>query len=1016
MDRDYDFMLSCKPVPHVPLKEGISFPLPSIVPALVLMLTFIAFSGRGQVIFNENFDGGYAGAFGTGSYSGGNPTLASNAVQSSGGNPNACWQETMTPTNNSTYYTGQVQLMTVSGIVDPNPSDYVLSFDAYGNYAGTIQFIVQTWQSNYYAGPMLINNSTNFQLTSANTWQTFHINLGNLTTASPVANTWQLEFQISSWQWGGANLTDTLKIDNIILAHQASTALYASVNPSVYGTGVTFTMAVQTNGVTAGDATGTVVFASSNLPFSTNTVSGGTATSAPIANLPIGTDLVTAAYTGGNYLGSTNTAYQIVNPPSGVAGASDNLIIYADNMANGFQLWQWATVIPTNISPTHSGPYSMSVADAGNQAIYLAHGNFNTTPYSSFSFWAHGGSTGGQQLQVVGLLDGAGQAQYNLATSLPANTWQQFTVPLSALGVSNKPNCSGFWIRGTAGAAQPVFYVDDIQLNAAAPPAVIHLGVNASQALQSVDARQFGLNTATWDGSLGNVQTLPLLQKAGTMALRWPGGSSSDEYHWTGDSSGNATFRNIATNLGAQVFTTVNYGTGTPAEAAAWVLMANKTNNCNFKYWEVGNECYGNWETDSNTVQHDPYTYATQAVAYIQQMKAAYPGVPIKVGVVVVPGENSYVNNSNHFAINPRTGSTNYGWTPVVLSQMKSLGVLPDFLIYHFYPQYTSKGWTYYSGSPDSDALLLQVAGNPSPSNWSDWASAAGSLRQQLSDYLGASSSNIELCVTENNCDAGQMGRESTSIVNALYLADSTCQLLRTEFRSYIWWDLHNGADPTGDFDPTLYGWRTVGDYGISDASDNPYPTFYAEKLLQNFARPGDTVLNGTSDNLLLSAYGVHRTNGALTMLVINKALTMTLNGHIGLTNFAPWSVATTISYGIPQDQAASTNGPASSRDLATNNLVIAGSTFNYSFPPLSLTLFTFAPAPAVLAAQSVQSNQFKLLLQGQPGTPYIIQNSPDLTTWTSISTNILTGSTLTMTNPISSGSPHLFYRAIWRP
>ncbi len=41
------------------------------------------------------------------------------------------------------------------------------------------------------------------------------------------------------------------------------------------------------------------------------------------------------------------------------------------------------------------------------------------------------------------------------------------------------------------------------------------------------------------------------------------------------------------------------------------------------------------------------------------------PAAPIKMGVVVVPGESSYANNTDHFAVNPRTGTTNYGWTPV---------------------------------------------------------------------------------------------------------------------------------------------------------------------------------------------------------------------------------------------------------------------------------------------------------------------------------------------------------------
>lgn len=492
---------------------------------LLALLLGVASATAQITIFDQDFDGGYAGAFSTGFYSNGVPTKASESVQTSGGNPNGCWLETMTPTNNSTYFVGQLQLMQVAGIVDPNPADYVLSFDAYGNRAGVIQFIVQTWPSNYYGGTgPVINAATNLPLAAANTWQTFHLNLGNLTTASPVAATWQLEFGINSWQWGGARLTDTLKIDNLTLTHLANTALLASVNPSVDGASVTFTATVQTDGVTAANATGTVIFAAGNLPFSTNTVSQGTATSAAISSLPIGTDLITATYAGGNYPGSTNLAYQIVTPPSGMAGAQDNLPLYTDNLVNGFQSWSWATVNLEDNSPVHSGSYAISVADNGGQALYLAHQDFNTDPYTSLSFWANGGNAGGQRLQVVGLLDGANQRAHALGTALTANTWVQFTVPLAAMGVSNRPNCTGFWIQGSTGSAQPTFYVDDIHLVAAPMPAVVHVGVDAAHSLQTVDARQFGLNTATWDGSLGNAQTLPLLEQVGCSALRWPGG------------------------------------------------------------------------------------------------------------------------------------------------------------------------------------------------------------------------------------------------------------------------------------------------------------------------------------------------------------------------------------------------------------------------------------------------------------------------------------------------------------
>ena len=985
---------------------------------LGLVLGCLASRTQAQTtVFNQNFDGGYTGSYGTSHYQGGSPTGTSATVLSTGGNPNGCLQITMTATTGSDYFTGQAQLMTVSGNTDPLAADYLFSFDAKGSQAANIQLGLESWQSNYFGGAKLFGVTTNQQLTASNTWQTFRFNLGSVLTASPTGATWQLNFQINASQWGGAGLTNTLTVDNIVLTRLGNNVVVtSSANPAAYGAGVTFTASVVTNGVVAGNATGQVVFSYAGGPFSTNIVSGGSAASAALSNLPVGTDLISAAYFGGNYPPSTNALNQVVNPPSTTGTAQTNLSIYTDNLVNGFQNWSWAAVNLANLNPApHSGAYCINVTDRGNyQALSLNRAAFNTSLYSSLRFWINGGA-GGQHVNVWGLLDGNKPTSYNLPALTPG--WQQVTVSLTTLGVANRPNCTGFGIQGSTGTLQATFYVDDVELVAAPPPAVVHLGLDAGPVLGTVDARQFGVNTATWDGILGNAQTVPLLQTIGCLALRWPGGSTSDGYHWASDPGGNATFQTIATNLGAQVFTTVNYGSGTAAEAAGWVRSANQTNHCGFKYWEIGNECYGTWENDTHAIPQDPYTYATNAVGFIQQMKSASPSVPIKVGVVVVPGEGSSSNNATHFAINPRTGTTNYGWTPIVLSQMKALGVLPDFLIYHFYPQWTAPGWSYYAGSADSDPLLLQVAGNPSPLNWSDWASAAANLRQQLTDYLGSASTNIELCVTENNSDAGNMGRQSTSVVNALYLADSTAQLMKTEFRSYLWWDLHNGADPSGNFDPTLYGWRTAGDYGILNGANAPYPTFYAEKLLQYFARPGDSVLNGTSDSLLLSAYGTRHTNGALALLVINKHLTTSLTGQIALTNFTPWTTATLRSYGIPQDQATQTNGSPALQDIATNYAAVSSS-FSYLFPPLSLTLFTFAPGPARLAVVQAQPTSVQLQLQGQPGTPYVIQSSTNLTpgAWIPVSTNRLAGSTMTFSLPTSPGTPMQYYRAVWQP
>jgi hypothetical protein len=748
------------------------------------------------------------------------------------------------------------------------------------------------------------------------------------------------------------------------------------------------------------------------------------------------------------------------------APAQAPLPIYTDYLVNGFQDWGWATHNYANPSPVHSGAASVAVTIASPwQGLQIYHPDMDSRLYSSVSFWINGGASGGQQLQVYGLLDMGGSPNawqdqsFSLGT-LQTNLWQQFIVPLSALGVANQTNFTGLVIQDRIGAAQPTFYLDDIQLVAIPAPALSHLSVNATQAVRTVDARWFAVNTAVWDGNFDTPDTISLLQEMGTRLLRFPGGSLSDQYHWSTNTTltntwqwwtSFANFVPVATNVGAQALITVNYGTGSTNEAAAWVAYANgsTTNTLSlgvdpfgdkwqtvgywaslraaaplgqddglnflriaraaplgFKYWEIGNECYGTWETDSNAVPNDPYTYATRARDYLNLMKAV--DSTIKIGVVVTPGEGSYSNNTNHFAVNPRTGTTNYGWTPVMLATLKSLGTAPDFAIHHRYPEWTD------SNNPqgsDSDPLLLQCS--------TQWALDAADLRQQLTDYFSPAGTNVELLCTENNSDSGAQGKQSTSLVNGVYYADSLGHLMQTEFNSLIWWDLRNGTDTSGCFDDTLYGWRTYGDLGMVNGLNTRHPTFYAAKLMQYVAQPGDTVVSAASDYLLLSVYAVRGASGALKALVLNKDTTTNFNAQVVLSGFLPGSATTICSYGIPQDDAAQTNGTAQAQDLATTSFPAASAGFNYSFPPLSLTLFTFAPtAPrlAVLAPAPKPGGQLILQLQGQAGVRYAIESSSDLRAWTAVSTNTLAGSTLNLTNPVPTGATIKFWRAQWQP
>ena len=756
------------------------------------------------------------------------------------------------------------------------------------------------------------------------------------------------------------------------------------------------------------------------------------------------------------------------------AHAQANLPIYTDKLVNGFQDWSWGTRNLANTSPVHSGANSASLSGtAWNVALSLEHPSFDTSPYASLTFWANGGS-GGQILHVYAHVNGADTAGVN-TTVLPANSWQQFKILLSALGAANQTNVDRLTMQLTASGTANPFYIDDVQLDAKPAPSLVHLSVNATQTVRAVDPRWFGVNTAIWDGNFDTAQTISLLNEMGTKILRGPGGSLSDEYHWSTDKSGTNTFQwttsfpkfvHVATNVGAQAFVTVNYGTGMAntrggqaQEAAAWVAYANgdaslygTTNDLTLgtdeegnnwrtvgywarlrtltaasnpdnqydflaigrsaplgiKYWEIGNENYGTWETDYNTNspyrKNEGWTYAMRASNYFQLMKAVDPS--IKVGIVVAPGEDSYQNGyTAHSAYNPRTAQTHYGWTPLVLATLKGLGITPDFAVHHVYPEWTGQ---------ESDPLLLQASSN--------WARDAADLRQQIVDYFGAGGTNIELVCTENNSNSGSQGRQSTSLVNGLYYADSLGQLMKTEFNAFVWWDLRNGTDTSGSSDPTIYGWRTFGDLGMINGPTTRLPPFYAAKLLHFFAQPGDKILSAPSDYLLLSAYAARQANGALSLLVLNKDTVTNLNAQIVLNGFTPNAAGSIRSYGIPQDEAARTNGTAQAQDIALTNFAGSSTNFNYNFPPLSLTLFSFAPsAPSLLALPSVVQppGQFVFQLQGQPEARYFIQSANNLTNpngWITISTNTLASSSLNITNPIPAGAASQFYRAIWQP
>jgi hypothetical protein len=220
--------------------------------------------------------------------------------------------------------------------------------------------------------------------------------------------------------------------------------------------------------------------------------------------------------------------------------------IYSDALASDWVNWSWGSTVDFSHSTlVQSGDASMATTyDEGWAGLYLHTENtVNTQYYSTLRFWIHGGDTGGQQLGVM-LADANHKllTDYVVPVTPQAGTWSQVEVSLSMLG--NPSMISGVAWQDTSAAAQPTFYLDQVELvydatpNPTATPSTgPSLHVDASADLHPISPDIYGMNFA--DESLA--------AELGLRVRRW-GGNATTRYNWQNDSSNRASdwfFENI---------------------------------------------------------------------------------------------------------------------------------------------------------------------------------------------------------------------------------------------------------------------------------------------------------------------------------------------------------------------------------------------------------------------------------------------------------------------------------------
>jgi hypothetical protein len=397
-----------------------------------------------------------------------------------------------------------------------------------------------------------------------------------------------------------------------------------------------------------------------------------------------------------------------------------------------------------------------------------------------------------------------------------------------------------------------------------------------------------GANTAAWDTNFTDPAIASSLSSAGTGLMRYPGGSYADGYLWQSNTYQGTTdpvdFAQYSDQVDAitngQKFVTVDYGSDTPADAAAWVTQS-ETSGEGVSLWEIGNEEYGSWEIDDHADPHTATSYATNALGYMQAMKAVNPNAQICY---------DYAMDGN---LAPGSGVTNYQqWNDTILSADAADINCADV---HWYP---------INGTPTESVQSIMSLVDNIPA-------AASEIDTALSTY----DPSAYFVVGETNMSqtANAWNEEP---VGALFAAANAMEWLSFGAQSVDWWDVHNYGSPTADFG--MFSSGTSGEPAV----DTPYPPYYGYQLASLLAVRGATVGTLIVPTPNIYAYYSQQPGGGYSVMLVNadpsNAYTISTSS-LGITS----TTETQYTYSAANPSVASSSFSGTSVSVPAESIVV---------------------------------------------------------------------------------------------
>lgn len=415
--------------------------------------------------------------------------------------------------------------------------------------------------------------------------------------------------------------------------------------------------------------------------------------------------------------------------------------------------------------------------------------------------------------------------------------------------------------------------------------------VDLSQIITKTSSLLFGNNINPYMGQV--IDQSALMNNITALSpniIRAPGGSLSDVYFWNGDGQGNvqspadapATLVNgdgstssagywygnntqnwtitldnyykVLQQTNSTGLITVNYGyarygTGpTPVQTAAhlaadWVRYDKGRTT----YWEVGNECYGNWEAGYRidvSKNHDGQpefitgtVYGSQFKVFADSMRAAAAQVGnanIKIGAVLTNSDDA----------NNNAGVSN--WNHDVLT---ATGNSPDFFVVHNY-------YTPYNDN-STPAIIFATPGTGTSSMMS-WVKTSAQ---------NAGVSQKPVAMDEWNIQAVGSAQDISNIagVHAVMVLG---EAMKNQISMASRWDLANGWN-NGD-DQGMFSNSSGSGAEPGAAAWNARPAFYYMYFFQKYF--GDRMVassvSGSSD---IISYASSFSSGQAGVVLVNQ-------------------------------------------------------------------------------------------------------------------------------------------------